>query len=165
MAWGANPNWSRADPWIQLTSTGSWSSRCLREAYSTRDSMPCSNQRPQFRFHGTRHRAGKRWTDVSPCSVSFETIHFRGCYWFNAEALIPVKSSTPRSFVRIYSATSKSNMSASKRILPNKVGAIRLTHISKAIAKATFLLAVTMVDTLASKPLHKPPRLFSRPQV
>lgn len=77
MAWGANSHWSRADPWIQLTSTGSGSSRCLREAYSTRDSMPCSNQRAQFRVHGTRYRAGKWWADVSPRSVSCEIIHFR----------------------------------------------------------------------------------------
>lgn len=165
MAWGANSHWSRADPWIQLTSTGSGSSRYLREAYSARDSMPCSNQRAQFRVHGTRYRAGKRWADVSPCSVSCEIICFRGCYWYNAEAPIPVKSYMLKNFVRIYSPTSKSNMSASKRTLPSKVGVIRLSRISQAIAKAMFLQSAIMVDTLASNPPHKPSRRFSRPQV
>lgn len=165
MARGANSHWSWADPWIQFTSTGSGTSRCLREAYSTRDSMPCSNQGAQFRVHGTRYRAGKRWADVSPCSVSCEIIRFHGCYWYNAEALIPEKSYMLKSFVRIYSPTSKSNMSALKRVLPSKVGAIRLPHISQAIVKAMFLQAAITVDMVASSPPHKPPRLFSRPQV
>lgn len=164
MAWGANSHWSRADSWIQLKSTGGGTSRCLREAYSTRDSMPCANQRAQFRVHGTWHRARKRWADVSPCGVSCEISHFHGCYWYIAEALILEKSYMPKSFVRIYSPTSKSNMSASKRILLNKPGVIRLPHISQAIVKATVLQAAIMVDTVASNQPHKPPRLFSPPQ-
>lgn len=165
MAWGANLHWSRTDSWVQLTSTGGGTSRCLREAYSTGDSMPCSNQRAQFGIHGSRHRARERWADVSPCSVSGEIIYFHGCYWNNTEALIPEKSYMPKSFVRTYSPTSKSNMSASKRILPHKPGAIRLPRISQAIVKATVLQAAILVVTGVSNRSHKPSRLFSPPQV